>query len=132
MDLYRGMRLAADGLPEHCPGTNVGLSVRSGPAGTRAIDIPVEDGHVQPNTGGMSTFTVVDHIRPHYLPKRYGGADDSMEVFRLDQRRLAPAVLTAYRAGKATHFVIAPVVRCPLQDFEGHLFQTRPDWTIHP
>lgn len=124
MALFRGMRVSEDGFPPMTPGSNEGLGIRAG------IDIPVEDGQVRPNTGGMSAFSVVGDLPSHILPVARGGVDDSFQVYSLDNATLG-ADLAARPKGRKSHNVIEPTQHCTLENYEQSIYATRLNWNIY-
>ena len=123
--LYRGMRVAPDSLPLVDRSASA-LGVRPG------IDIPVLDGRVRPNTGGMSV--TADHLMAmpdHRLPKVFGGTSVH-PVFRLAYTDLSPnLVARCDRPAKSPyHRVVEPAVECSFDEYEGLLARTRVHWII--
>jgi hypothetical protein len=131
MTIYRGMKPdKLDRLPI-VANKSWGLGVRT--ATDAKPDLPVVNGKVCPNTGGMSVhvdpFSLPGFVRPFAL----GGFSTTHEVYSLEEECL-PASLMA-RQDKPmqdpTHRCVEPSMEMALEDYLAALVSTRSQWRIY-
>jgi hypothetical protein len=126
--LFRTMRADAQGAPLVGRESSM-LGVRiAGPQ----VDIRIlDDGTVQPATGGMSVFVdprkMPKPLRPRTLPDKPG--ESPFPCFKLEDAHLAPTTL-AFRKGKDHHGVIEPRAQCAFEHYEAQLTATHPQWKV--
>lgn len=130
MALFRGMRPdPTDQLPL-VSNTASGLGVREGapPIG----DIPVYDGWVKPQEGGMSVVAdAPDSLPGHRVPPPKGTGKHHL-IFSLEEEQL-PAQLIARQdqpENNPAHRSIEPVEDCRIEEFRQQIVSTRKDWKI--
>jgi hypothetical protein len=120
--LYRSMKQANDGLPE------VGPSGRT--LGVRPDDIPIENGLVRPNTGGMSVSPNSPYnLPPHRRPPEFGGTGKD-PVFCMGSSCLPDGL--QYRPDPANptgHGFIEPSREMNFEEYQKLIEQTRPFWS---
>lgn len=124
--LFRGMRPdVADPHRPQCGSTASTL-------GVRPEDIPVTDGLVHPETGGMSVVCDDPETLPeHRKPRERGGTAKGVEIFALDEAVL-PATLLARQDDPTypSHRSVEPSVACAFQVYEGYLHGTKGNWNL--
>ncbi|HEX9679788.1 MAG TPA: RHS repeat-associated core domain-containing protein, partial [Candidatus Saccharimonadales bacterium] len=120
--LYRSMKKANDGLPE------VGSSGRT--LGVRPQDIPVENGMVRPNTGGMSVSPNSPHnLPPHRRPPEFGGTGKD-PVFCIESSCLSDGLQYRPDPNNPTgHGFIEPSREMSSEEYQKLLGETRPLWS---
>lgn len=122
--LYRGMKRRDDGFPETGPSSNK-LGARPGK------DLPVEEGRVKPQTGGMSTTVGGLERLPFHARPRHLGGDGQNPVFRLSTDDLGACLAArADDESNATHRVVEPTVECEFDQYQLALFATRTKWEV--
>lgn len=131
MTIYRGMKPdTLDGLPK-VANKSWGLGVRTAP--DERPDLPVVDGTVRPNTGGMSVHVDPSHLPGFVRPFALGGISRSHTVYSLEEECL-PASLMA-RQDKPmkdpTHRCVEPSMEMALDDYLAALVSTRFQWRIY-
>lgn len=89
-------------------------------------DIPVVDGMVSPQTGGMSVsrgspFSLPDHRRP----PEFGG-EGKDPVWRIQEHQLGGKL--RLRMDSRTHGLVEPATKMCLAEYEKALEETRPSW----
>ena len=125
--LYRGMRQAEDGKPV------VGPSART--LGVRPVDVPIIDGVVRPETGGMSVARDDPVGLPDVRrPAEWGGTGRD-PVWQIQQGELGAAL--SYRddplSGHSLHGLIEPNASMTIEEYTRALELTREQWHIvHP
>ena len=120
MLLFRAMKASDDGLPV-VEASARGLGVRPG------VDLPVVDGFVAPETGGMSvTPADVTKLPHHRLPRAFGG-EGRDPAFRIAAAALPRAL--AVRAEAQDHALVEPCSRVPLDVYLSTLGSTREAWS---
>lgn len=117
------MQAAEDGYPILGAGTRT-LGSRPG------IDIPVEDGHVKPEAGGMSVSPNYPMNLPqHRRPPPFGGTGRD-PVFVIDDGDLGPAL--RHRPdpdGPSVHGFVEPRATMSFEDYQAAIWGTRESWT---
>lgn len=129
MTLFRGMRPDGEtGLPQVGNARN-GLDVVAGdpPVG----DIPVREGIVAPESGGMSVVTDDPILLPvHRKPKSLGGTAKGYTIYAIEEIEL-PRTLVA-RQDKPeelpAHRSIEPRTRCTFISYREAIHATRNNW----
>ncbi|PRQ06643.1 tRNA(Glu)-specific nuclease WapA precursor [Enhygromyxa salina] len=117
--LHRGMR-EATGTPEAGPSAR-SLGVRPD------IDLPVVDGMVKPNTGGMSVAPDAPTNLPrHRRPPELGGTGKD-PVFSINEKSLGPDL--NFRQDKGSHGIIEPAREMKIEEFQQALARIKALWT---
>ncbi len=123
LKLYRAMQADADRLPRVGPkGRMLGVRIQG-----RKIDLPVTDGNVKPETGGLSvTMGVIEELPFHRLPRRLGG-EGKDPVFMMTWKARKGLAL---QPSGPPHYEIEPSEEMSLDRYEAYLEGTRNEWTI--
>lgn len=132
MALFRGMTAdAIDGFPA-IENTASGLGVR--PKIGNDGDIPVVNGLVSPNTGGMSTSFSDPAAMPNHRKPRWmkGGTQKFYQMYSIDER-LVPHDLVARSDSprKPSHRSVEPIREMSFDDYVEHLVSTRHAWNVY-
>ena len=122
LTLYRGMKAAADRMPEcGTSGRTLGVRVPEDIA-------PDANGRVHPGSGGMSCAPDDPMLlRPHRRPRSLLGTGPDA-VFAISVADLGEAL--AARKDSVTHALVEPVATTELHSFITALYATRTRW-IH-
>lgn len=128
---YRGMLPEADGqrpkLGHGTGGSCLGVRPGAPPQG----DIPVINGFVNPGTGGLSGSDDPTLLPPWRAPKRFGGRDDSYQVFFLEIEQPPAGLLARYDdPTEPNHLGLEPSARCLFTELQAHIHATQGQWTI--
>jgi len=125
---FRSMTPSTDGLPT-LGRSRRQLGVCEPPSPDPDI-IPDEQSRVNPGTGGLSVapdsvWNLPNHRRPRYLGNGSSGpvAD---RVYLIHEASLPGSL--SLRRDKPLHALIEPALLMPLQEYEGALGSTRPQW----
>jgi hypothetical protein len=96
----------------------------------RVNDLPVHEGYVQPNDGGLSV-TPDDPLQmpPQFLPPPYGTGDDP--VWTLSEDDLGPDLAFKADRRRTFHGFIEPSRRMRLEEFERALSELRSKWQLY-
>lgn len=123
MRLYRSMQAAEDGYPILGAGTRT-LGSRPG------IDIPVEEGNVEPETGGMSISpNDAMNLPRHRRPPEFDGTGRD-PVFEMDDGDLGPALRHRPDPERPSlHGFVEPKATMSFEDYQAAIWQTRESWT---
>jgi hypothetical protein len=125
VQLFRGMRVADDGLPE------LGPSARS--LGVRPGDIPVENGGVAPVNGGMSVSPNDPVNLPDFRrPPEFGGTGKD-PVFSINSEDLPDSLV--YRpdpTNPTEHGFVEPATEMSFEEYVQALHGTRGNWQLEP
>lgn len=125
--LYRGMRPDQSQKPV-CGETATVL-------GVRPKDIPMENGIVRPNTGGMSVTCDDPNMLPeHRKPEAIGGTARNLMIFYIEESQL-PDDLVARQDQPIeipSHRSVEPVRPCPYVNYLASLHGTKDHWTAMP
>lgn len=124
--MFRSMKKDIDGLPVVRESSS-GLGVRAGE------DIPVADGRVEPNTGGMSVTPDDPRLIPASLrPRELGGYAQGRCAFFLLESDLSGRALS-YRSDPEKpreHGFIEPSREMPISDYKSQILDTRDHWKV--
>lgn len=126
VELYRSMKVAADGLPEPGPSART-LGVRPG----RDVSALADTEMVQPGSGGLSV-TPDDPMRlPDYRrPKSLGGRGQDPVWMISDADLSADLMWRADPNKPADHGFIEPNRTMALQEYQDALANTRSRWQL--
>jgi hypothetical protein len=122
MLLFRAMKEASDGKPLVADTTS-GLGVRD-------YEIDIEDGMVQPETGGMSVSPeTVYNLPPSFRPVEFGGTNKGRHAWTLREDDLGEDLTARPDAeNPKTHSFIEPVRPMTLEQYKQALWETRDSW----
>jgi hypothetical protein len=132
MALFRGMTAdATDGFP-FSGNTAGGLGAR--PKVGRAGDIPVANGLVSPNSGGMSTafsdpMAIPGYRRPTWMK---GGTQRHYQMYLIDDA-LVPGDLVARPDDPKSplHRSVEPIREMSFEEYVRHILSTRQAWRVY-
>ena len=123
--LYRAMKADEDGSPaEERSARGLGVRVY---AEDGEWDLPVNEGRVQPNTGGMSVAVDDPRELPPWRRPRSLGGTGSDAVFELNESHL-PERLVLRRTSRRGHGLVEPREDMPIEEYEALLGETKPRW----
>jgi hypothetical protein len=128
--LYRVMRIDHEGQPRTGRKSSV-LGVRIGPP-SRAIDIRVIDGYVEPNTGGLAVIPDDPmKIAEEFRPPDLGGSGDDPVWFLPIEEVSEPLRYRPDPRCPEDHGYIEPAERMKLERYEQALIATKTAWRLY-
>jgi len=121
--MFRAMKAEPDGLPMlGRSGRELGVRL-DGPI----RDLPVREGIVEPETGGMSVaLDAALNLPKPRLPRSLGG-ESRDPVFAMRKAEVPEALIL--RVDRYPHALVEPIRRCLLVEFESEIARTRAFWS---
>ncbi len=111
-------------------GVRVYIGREPPPKHMRDLDV-LEDGHVLPESGGMSTCCdSIDDLPTHSRPFELGGNNPKAKVFSIPMSALPPGLKTRKDRDDHSHTLVEPSERCLYKSYEACLHGTQQDWRL--
>lgn len=128
--IYRSMRLADDGGPMMGPTART-LGARPGPEPGPGVDIPVRDGMVQPDVGGMSVAADDPMNLPRMRrPPEFGGTGKD-PVWSMNTNDLGPdLVCRPDPDAPSRHWFVEPAREMTYEEYREALEATKGYWQV--